>query len=67
MLTFAEPMIAPESLEGKDLSAPYDLDRALVKAAQEMNIDWPEFPQSFALVLLHSSEFGFAKRAWRWC
>jgi hypothetical protein len=26
-----------------DSPAPYDLDRALVQAAEEMRFDWPEF------------------------
>lgn len=26
-----------------DSPAPYDLDRALVQAAEEMRLDWPEF------------------------
>jgi hypothetical protein len=43
MLTLTESVIASGSPTGKDLSAPFDLDRALVEAAQEINVDWPEF------------------------
>jgi hypothetical protein len=43
MLTLTEPVIASGSPTGKDLSAPSDLDRALVEAAKEMNVEWPEF------------------------
>ena len=44
MLTLAEHLMAPESPRGIDSDAPYDLNRALVEAAKEINIDWPEFP-----------------------
>ena len=43
MLTLTDPVIVHESPTGKNLSAPYDLDRALVEAAKEINVDWPEF------------------------
>ena len=43
MLTLTDPLIVHESPTGKNLSAPYDLDRALVEAAKEINVDWPEF------------------------
>jgi hypothetical protein len=43
VLTLTDSAIAPESPKGKDLSASYDLDRALVEAAKEINVDWPEF------------------------
>jgi hypothetical protein len=40
---YAEPFAASTSLQEKDLLTPYDLDRALAEAAQEMKFDWPEF------------------------
>ena len=43
MLTLIHLVLVPESPKEKDLAVPYDLDRALVEAAEEINIDWPEF------------------------
>jgi hypothetical protein len=40
---YAEPFAASASLQEKDSLTPYDLDRALVEAVQEMKFDWPEF------------------------
>jgi hypothetical protein len=41
---YAKPFIANASLQGIDSPTPYDLDRALVEAVEEMKFDWSEFP-----------------------
>ena len=39
----AKPFFPNGSLKGKDSLTPYDFDRALVQAAEQMKFDWPEF------------------------
>jgi hypothetical protein len=59
MLTLTEPVIASGSPTVEDLSAPFDLDRAFVEAAKEINVDWPEF------LPVHRLKAGMAKTALR--
>ncbi|HEY2123462.1 MAG TPA: hypothetical protein VGH07_07695, partial [Chthoniobacterales bacterium] len=40
---YAKPIFPNGSLEEKDSPTPYDSDRALIKAAEQMKFDWPEF------------------------